>query len=168
MSDPITLSRRAVVAGAGAVLVAGCDVHVPHVALPGPKPADADLPVAEEAVELIGSIMRTIRTNTRRHPALEASLADVLTMHLAHLAALRHAVPTPAPSARTHSEAPVPHSTSEALAQLRSSERPVRARLGGLAQQAHSGDFARLLASMAAAVSQRIEDWPEPPGGESR
>lgn len=168
MSDPITLSRRAVVAGAGAALVAGCDVHAPHVALPGQKPADADLPAAEEAVELVGSIIRTIRANTRRHPALEAPLADLLKMHHAHLVALRDAVPTPTPGPQPHPELSVPRSTSRALAQLRGSERPVRARLAGLAQKARSGDFARLLASMAAAVSQHIEDWPEPPGEETR
>ena len=69
------------------------------------------------------------------------------------------ATATPSPSSSpTASPAPyaVPRNRDRALIALAAREQRLHDSLGSLALQAQSGDFARLLASMGAAVSQRL------------
>ncbi len=156
------LSRRALVAGAGALVVAGCAVRAPHVELPGSSEPDPDVATATEAVTVIRAQIHAIRVTTRHHPALAGPLAGLLAMHRAHLVALERAVPRSSSPPPPRTGPAVPHSEARALVALRTAERPTQTTLAGLAQRARSGDFARLLASMAAAVAQQVDDWPRP------
>jgi hypothetical protein len=81
-------------------------------------------------------------------------------MHQAHEASLANAVPDRAETSATPAPYVVPLRSDVAFRRLATREQQLRATLESLALEARSGDFARLLASMAAGVSQRLVGWP--------
>lgn len=171
------LSRRALLAlgtaalaGAGSGALSGCDA-VETVVRARPATADADPALVHQAVVALEAALDQVRRTLRRHHDLRTDLAPVLDLHTAHLAALRSpasstgsstpsptaaptGTPTPAPAA------PVPGRASAALRAVAAGEGALHARLTGLAQQARSGELARLLGAMAAGTSQRLAVWP--------
>ena len=54
----------------------------------------------------------------------------------------------------------MPRRREPALTRLTVTEQKLHDTLGALALKAQSGDFARLLASMGAAIDQRLAVWP--------
>ncbi|MGH3411839.1 MAG: hypothetical protein ACRDPH_02020 [Marmoricola sp.] len=171
MSDvPRTLSRRATLGLAAAGLIAGggCSVEVNNPYAGGassPSPgsggrsgrlaaADPDVRLAVAALTGIEQAIALVRRTGDRHPALATVYADTLAMHRHHAAALVEAVPSGLRPGHTRT-VPVPRDGKAARKRLQAAEKELRHTLGGLAQRAHSGGFARLLASMAAAVHQR-------------
>lgn len=138
-------------------MLSGCDLRS-HLDVTQPR-SSADAPAVAEAASLIASVIDQIAATTARHPGSASGLAGVLSMHRAHLAVLRKAAgPTPSPAAGAAPRVPV--GQKAALQALLFVERSARGRLTSLAQHARSGELARVLASMAAAVSQRLEEWP--------
>lgn len=123
------LSRRILLTAgvAGAGLVSACGVAR------SPAPASADDPDRSLVDEVVARITATA--------ALAARAPDLLAMHAAHLDALDAAPPVPG-------RAP--------LARLRRSEQQLQRFLVGASMTAESGQLARLLASMSAAVSQQL------------
>jgi hypothetical protein len=179
------LSRRTAMglAAAGVVVATGCTPSgVDRRARPQPsrsaEPAPAQDPdVALAATVLTGeqAMLDRVLATARRHPGVAPALAEVETMHRAHVRLLTDAVPddgrsrasasasasASAPSAAA-SPAPsesgspaVPGRPGAALALLASEEQ----RLGRIGKRsafaAESGAFARVLASMAAAAGQQ-------------
>jgi hypothetical protein len=150
------VGRRAVVtglAGATVLALAGCDSGTPGNDLPGTAEAqqDADLQLVREALAVslaAGAQLGLVATG-----ALRPRLAPLIAMHQAHAQALADAVPSgsPSPSVAGTVVPPAP-----GLARARQVEADAHDRLVALAQRAQSGQLARLLASMAAGISQRL------------
>lgn len=179
------LSRRTAMglAAAGVVVATGCTPSgVDRRARPQPsrsaEPAPAQDPdVALAATVLTGeqAMLDRVLATARRHPGVAPALAEVETMHRAHVRLLTDAVPDDArsrasASASASASAPsaaaspapsesgspaVPGRPGAALALLASEEQ----RLGRIGKRsafaAESGAFARVLASMAAAAGQQ-------------
>ncbi|MBZ5736969.1 hypothetical protein [Nocardioides mangrovi] len=133
---PRLVSRRTTlaVAGAGLVVLAGCDDRDEPAGDPTTSPsADPDQALVDEVVEQQGRAWQR---------ATKAGAADLAALHAAHLEAL--GAPTP-----TSGQAPrIP---------VRRVEQQLQSALVAASLTARSGDLARLLASMSAAVSQQLE-----------
>jgi hypothetical protein len=80
-------------------------------------------------------------------------------MHRAHEKSLADAVPARARPSATPAAYAVPRKGDVALTRLAAREQRLHDILDALALRAQSGDFARLLASMGAAVSQQLTVW---------
>lgn len=139
------------VAAVGPFVVAGCSTETTNSS----PPPDADLPAAGEATALTRGAIASITATIARHPDLTTRLQPVLAMHRTHLRRLRSVH-----SGTTVAAAPVkvPAAPQRALARVRTTDATRATRLEALAGAAHSGGFARMLASMAAAIDQRSQE----------
>lgn len=162
------LTRRtllgAVVAAAG---LSGCSVGGPA---PEARPSrgrstpagevSPDVAVATDALAVVRRVRGAVVGTVRRFPALRDHLSGLAALHLAHDRVLADAAPQDAPSDSRGAPYRVPTDRAKALKRLRAAEQDLHDRFGDLAGRAESGDFARLLAAMGAAVAQRLEEWP--------
>lgn len=176
-ADGRALSRRAVLTGAAglvglvATTAAGCSVDNPVTrddAPAAPAALAPDVAVATRALAEIRAVAAAVEDTATRFPAIRTRLAPLAALHRTHEASLADAVPdratsTPSPSSSASPSASasptpyvVPRNRDRAVTALAAREQRLHDRLGVLALQAQSGDFARLLASMGAAVSQRL------------
>lgn len=163
-----TLGRRGLLmAGAGGVVAAtaGCTLNNPFDTdrTPAAEAIDDLAPDVALAVTAVGALLATdarAALALETFPALRSRLAGVRELHTAHLRALRDAVPDgvdPAPQ----TAAPTPPATrAAALKGQNQAERALHDQLVGLALRAESGPFARLLGTMAAAISQQLAAQP--------
>lgn len=148
-------------AGLGGLLLTGCNAGAP---VSGHRPpttrADLapDVAVATRAVAEITAIRSAVVATLRRYPSSRSRLTALLAMHRAHEASLVDAVPDRARSSSAPAPYVVPRRREAALSQLTAKERQLHVTLDRLALRAQSGDFARLLASMGAAVTQHLAD----------
>jgi hypothetical protein len=159
------VGRRALVAGltgAAALALVGCDSGSPDNDLPGASEAeqDADVVLVGQALGLCDDAADQL-TALAGAPAAQRRLAGAIGMHRAHAAALRDAAPaspsrSPSPSSGTSAAGPPELPLGLALSRARDIEKHAHDGLVALAQQARSGQLARLLASMAAGTSQRL------------
>ncbi len=161
---PVALSRRSVIAaGVAGLALSGCSVDDPvsvDEAPAAPAELGADVGIATEALEQIRGVASAVLATGERFPALAGLLAGVRAMHAAHEGSLVDAVPERARTTAGPSAYAVPASRAAALSQLAAAEQKLHDSLDGLALRAQSGEFARLLASMGAAVAQRLARWP--------
>jgi hypothetical protein len=97
-----------------------------------------------------------VTSTGERHPALAPRLAGLLATHRAHLHAVVDAVPDGVDTSATGAAYAVPPRPAAAVTRLTAAEQGLHDGLVGLAMRARSGPFARLLGSMAAAVSQQL------------
>lgn len=154
--------------GAG---LAGCDLlpgrGSPDPTPPSPggrgRPGDDEEPndasLLDEAVALTLAGLALVGATGQRHPGLAGALEPLEEMHTAHLAVLTRSLaddPDPAPAP------PVPARPPAAIRRVHGREEEGRGRLATLAGRARSGEFARLLASMAAATGQHLVPLPRP------
>ncbi len=146
--------------GLAGVGLAGCAPSTRRSASPGgEEPTDASL--LEEAVALTLASRALVTATGEQHPGLAGALDPLSAMHAAHLAVLARSLaddPGPDPG----SAPPVPARAPAAIRRVHRGEEEGRARLATLAARAHSGEFARLLASMAAATGQQLATLPRP------
>lgn len=156
MSTPrVQTSRRTAIALAlsAPLALAACDLDLPTATPPEP-PTAAPLPDAEVVATARMAILRTIgllEAASALHRPLRSEIRALLAMHTAHLAALEDG------SEDRALDADVPESTPAlARAQVSSAEGSLAEILADTARQAASGDLARALASMSAAVTQRV------------
>lgn len=168
ISDGCFVTRRSIiaigVAGVAGLAASGCTVDNPVSRNPAPKAKAAlapDVAVATRALAEITAV-RTAATRTlARFPATRSLLPRLVQMHEAHEVSLADAVPQ---GAANGSGAPAPRAVARqrdaALRNLRAREQRLHDTLDALALRAQSGDFARLLASMGAAVDQQLAVWP--------
>lgn len=167
------MSRRAVVAGVTAGVAAslaagtlgGCasGSTSPRAGRRDATPeVSPDVAVAAAALQAITRSANAVGRTARRHPRLKAALAGLAALHAAHLRLLQDAVPAGHRRDTTAGPAPatVPHRPPAALAAVAHDEHDLRAQLEGLAVRARSGEFARLLAAMSAAVGQQLAVLP--------
>lgn len=149
---------------AGIAGVVGCSADRPFADADQPPKSSAglapDVAVATTALAEIRAV-RTAASSTLSHfPASRAKLAPLVKMHLAHEASLADAVPDRADTSATPTPYVVPQRSDAAFHKLAAREQQLHDHLGDLALKVQSGDFARLLASMGSAVSQRLVGWP--------
>lgn len=137
------LARRTTLAlpvgvAAGLVTVAGCDdgSRSPGDAAPtsAPEP-DPDVALVDGVLEELDQALRL---------ASAAGAVDLVALHRAHIEALEGTPPVPGPRRRVDAAA------------VRGRERRLQAHLAEAAVAAASGALAGLLASMSAAVAQRL------------
>lgn len=147
-----------------AVTASACDVPQVQVGsgdngpkTPGSTPdVDPDIALARSAVSATRRSIAHLEATMQRFPGLGMRLAPVLAMHRAHLGVLDDAVPKGATTAPPTPADPVPTARSAALQRVVASQVRAHDALVVQAGRARSGSFARLLASMAAAVSQQL------------
>ena len=162
------MTRRALLGATGAALglgavATGCETTGrPAVAGRSATPVEVppDVRSATDALGAVGLLRDQVTATTARFPGLRPSLDRVAAMHRAHYDALAGAVPKGAAGPARPSAPPVPARRKAALRRLAAQELALHRQLVGLAQRAESGTFARMLASMAAAVDQRLAEWP--------
>ena len=154
------VSRRSVIgvglAGLGAWGVAGCSGDSSSsttAARARPASVTPDVQTATEALAAVRLAHEAVGATAQRFPALRVDLARLDAMHAAHERSLVDAVPAEARRSAAPAPYAVPHRREVALAHLQLSEAKLRDTLQALALRAQSGEFARLLASMAAAVT---------------
>ncbi|PUA80686.1 hypothetical protein [Nocardioides currus] len=124
----------------------GSPTATPSAAAPLP---DADVVEGARAATLLAVAL--IEAAQARHGLRRSGLEDLLRLHAAHLAVLDDGSPEP------EVEAPLVAATpARARAQVAASENGLTATLADAAGQAASGDLARALASMSAALRQRV------------
>lgn len=122
---------------AGLVAVAGCDDGTGRrAAAPAATPTpDPDVALVDGVLDELGRALRL---------ASAAGMTGLVTLHRAHIMALDGTPPAPGPVRRVDAVA------------VRRRERLLQAHLVEAAVAAESGPLARLLASMSAAVAQRL------------
>ncbi len=167
---PAAFSRRRVLglgAGAGVLVglstVAGCSAGSDSGAdgdtgkrAAQPVEVTPDVKTATAALAAIQVARQAVAATAQRFPALRPALSGLTGMHVAHERSLANAVPPSVQSGATRTPYAVPPGRTAALARLTAAEQKLHGVLGGLAVAAESGDFARLLASMSAAVSTHL------------
>jgi hypothetical protein len=159
-------SRRALIAGTvgvAAFVVSGCSVENPTTADKAPKSVAKlapDVAVATRALAEIRAVRAAVSRTISKHPPSRPELAPLVRMHTAHEATLVEAVPERARTESNPAPYVVPRKRAIALRKLEAREQRLHDQLAGLALRAESGDFARLLASMGAGITQRLVVWP--------
>jgi hypothetical protein len=159
-------SRRSLIAGTvgmAALVVAGCSVENPTSDDKAPRSvADLapDVTVAVRALAEIRAVRAAVSSTVSRYAPVRPVLAPLVQMHRAHEASLIDAVPRRARPAAGPAPYVVPRKRAVAMRKLGTREQQLHATLAGLSLRAESGDFARLLASMGAGITQRLTVWP--------
>ena len=166
-SDRGQVSRRAVM-GLGAVVgtvsvaaLAGCSdtstagPSAPTATTAGTEASSVtpDVRTASAALAAIRSTHAAVRATAHRFPATRGQLVALDAMHSAHERSLVDAVPARARSTTPPPSYAVPPHRPAAQGRLSAAEVHLHDTLQALALTAESGEFARLLASMAAAVT---------------
>jgi hypothetical protein len=127
--------------------------------------ADPDVTLASTVLAAERAVLDRVRATAAAHPPLAVRLAATAAVHARHVRLLTRAVPpqqrsaSPSPSPSTSASTPappvVPHGQAKALQALARAEDDLCASGKQAAFTARSGEFARLLASMAAAAAQQ-------------
>ncbi len=151
------LTRRSALASAvlAPALLTACDIDPPtpkrSTGEPAPQPPE-DSQLVVTVVAALVEAAGVVRAAAEAVPALSAELEPLAQAHDAHLEVLDGALP--AAEAPSPPSATVPPRPGPALNAVRRGERRLLRTLRDSCVAADSGDLARLLASMAASVSQ--------------
>ncbi|MEO5664850.1 MAG: hypothetical protein ABIR39_16395 [Nocardioides sp.] len=154
LRSPVPTSRRTAIALAlsAPLALSACEFDPPS-AVPTEAPTTEPLPdadVAGVARAQIVQMVATIEATIEAHPRLRRELTPWLDLHDAHLTVLDVGDDQTATAA-------IPPPTGAAARQIvLGAEGALASRLADTARQAASGDLARALASMSAAVTQRV------------
>ena len=159
-------SRRSLIAGTvgmAALLATGCSVENPTSDDKAPRSAAdlaPDVMVAIRALAEIRAVRAAVSRTVSRYPPVRPDLVPLVRMHRAHEASLVDAVPPRARPATGPAPYVVPRKRPVAMRKLATREQRLHDTLAVLSLRAESGDFARLLASMGAGITQRLTAWP--------
>lgn len=139
---------------AGLAVTSGCALHLDDTTKAPALPA-RDAPLVHKAIRE-SQAAQAVVTAASVHHALAGDLGPLVAMHHDHVRLLVRSLGRR--RARVDSDHGVFASTTraQALAQVRAAEVRLAGELVALAQRAHDGDLARVLAAMAAAVDQRL------------
>lgn len=123
-----------------------------------PRAVSPDVAVAISAASQVRQAADLLHRTVRRHPRLRGRLTALSAVHDTHLRLLRQAVPPGEHEDRSSTTArqAVPPRAAAAVDGVVRVEHGLRQSLEGLAVRAQSGEFARLLAAMSAAVGQQL------------
>lgn len=165
LPEPVSPSRRSLLRagaygalGLGVGALAGCDVPALTPSAQKKQATNADLPAVVSAAALSRRLIDLTASTGRHQHSLEGRMAPLTAMHRAHLRVLEHAVPQGQRSRLRQHKATVTPKHGSGLAAVRAAETLARTQLASLANTAHSGELARLLASMAAAIGQQLQE----------
>lgn len=137
--------------------LAACDLDPPS-ATPSESPTTAPPPDAEVVASARKAILLTVallEVVSARHRPLRAGIQPLLDLHTAHLEVLDDGSQDPSESQGLAAALPA-DTPAMARTQVTGAESNLSATLADAARQAASGDLARALASMSAAVAQRV------------
>lgn len=165
---PVT--RRTALSGLAAIAAAGLVTSCSDESQPRPGEdlsgrLSHDEQAAIRAQRSVAHALDAVNQTSQARPGLAPLLSPIAAMHRAHLEILTR-VQDPEPS-KTPAPLPLPPDRQAALESLRTVESSLASELGTLARDSESGQWARVLASMSAAVQQRQLNLIEPPGGKS-
>ena len=137
--------------GASGLALTGCRLRTPtdERPAPTPPPVDPDVALRDQARAAIAAQATLLTTVMKQRPGSVGRLRPWEALHHTHLEALPGGTSTPSPAAPS-----VPPEAK--VADVLAGERALQAQLASYAQRAESGGFARLLASMSAAIGQRV------------
>ena len=152
LTEPTAVRRRTVLLGAGGALTAASASSCGREN-GGPAAATGDEELVDRVVGRLRAQEALLRAIGQRHAGLRRQLRPWLALHRAHLAELDA---DPADAADGTAAAPAPTPRAAALAEVRGSEAALQRALVQDAVAATSGELAQLLASMSAAVAQRL------------
>lgn len=162
----LPLSRRSLIAfgaaGVAGLAASACSSSDPVSDEKTPKSRTGlapDVAVATSALAEIQAVRTAVDNTLSRFPESRARLAPLEKLHEAHEQSLVDAVPSRARPSAAPAPYVVPRKRDVALRNLATREQRLHDTLDGLALRAQSGDFARLLASMGAAIAQRLAVW---------
>jgi hypothetical protein len=161
-ADAAPQRRTVLLAGAGAgaaVLLAGCTLNNPFDSSKTPaakavRDLAPDVAIAVRAVVLIREQQYLLTETVIAFPALATRLAPLRALHQTHIDTLVAAVPKQVDTSAKPASVEVPTSRQNALLNAAAGETGLRDQLDNLALTAESGQFARLLGSIGAAISQ--------------
>lgn len=144
-------------AAAGTAGLAGCGTararRGPSVGGPDEDPDTVLLRSVVDEVDAVVALLEVVR---RRERSLRPRVGRLLEVHAQHRELLASAVDSPAPSPAGRRTRP-PRGRAAATAEVTRREERLADRLATAAVEAESGTFARVLASMSAAVRQQLE-----------
>jgi hypothetical protein len=148
---------------AGAGVLSGCDLDDLGPGGPDPTPGaggeaevDADQGVVDDAVADLARTAALLTATRTRFPRLRARVAPLHALHLAHLETLGGAPDDAGDAGGAPATPAVPGSARAAWSEVRTLESRLQRRLADWSVAARSGDLARVLASMSAAVAQEL------------
>jgi hypothetical protein len=162
LSRRTTLATGLGAAGLAAVTGAGCSVRVPGSEAPTPTPTPRPgrrEPDAQAVVDLVDAFRRSVALlddSRRQHPRLAPGIAPLVALERAHLAVLRKAAPPDSLPKAAPTAPAVPDRVPASRDQVIRMTETLREVCYAAAGRADSGAFARLLAGMGAALSQRL------------
>jgi hypothetical protein len=154
-SAPLARTSRRTTVGFGLLALSGCTLDSPASQTPTDQPTvlsdeDYDQRLVDEAAAGMAGALATIEKIAARFDLVAGSLAPLVALHQAHLSAL--GVITP-PSVTVPS---VSHGAVTALTRLGALEGRLQQQLAAAAENARSGQLARVLAGMSAGVQQHL------------
>ncbi len=134
---------------------------------------DPDVALLEQVSQATAAVVALYEGVIEEHRSLRHGLRPILAAHRAHVQALGQAAPKDATggkaAGRGDTRTPhVPRSPGQAVRRLESAEQKASDRLLEATRRAHSGGFARLLASMSASSAQAVRVLGELGGGGGR
>ena len=165
---PVT--RRTALAGLAAIAAAGLVTSCSGDSQPSSRETISgrlgnDEQAAIRAQRSVAHALDAVDQTSQARPGLAPLLSPIAAMHRAHLEILTR-VQDPEPS-QTPTPLPSPADRQSALESLKAVESALASELSDLAHESESGQWARVLASMSAAVQQRQLNLIEPLGGKS-
>lgn len=163
---PLLSRRTTLVTGLGtAGLVAagtGCSLRVPGdasptaSATPGPVQLEPDVQIVIDLVRELRLSVRLLQDIRAEHLRLAPRVSPLIAVQRRHLEVLRQAAPADSLSVGPPATPAVPTGAAAALDQVVETTQALRDACYSGAGRAESGKFARLLAGMGAALSQRL------------
>ena len=164
MTSSTSPTRRALLGtvGAGWLLAAsGCDLTTSDTSSGAEDVVTSDTDVDETLLASVRATTRAtaelVSTTLDQHPALAGSLLALSELHTIHLEAIAGEAEAPPLPDTADDVAPVPPDAPDAALRLVTDhEELLLAALTQGAHEAESGRFARLLASMAAGLTQQL------------
>jgi hypothetical protein len=149
-----TLGSAAALTGALSASLTGCEWGPPdQVDAPDAK-QDSDDKLARDAAAQIAGALQLVEAAPKSYPSLTATVAPLIAAHRAHLLVLDpKGTMSPADSGPAELKS---GTAATALGEIRAVELGLQRSLASVAQSATSGQLARTLASMAAAVAQQL------------
>jgi len=152
--SPARATRRTTL-GFGLLALGGCTLDSPASPIPSDQPTvlsdqEYDQRLVDEAAAGIAGVLATIEKIAARFDLVAGSLAPLVALHQAHLSALGVISPPEATASALGTDA------TTALARLGTLEEKLQRLLAGTAENARSGQLARVVAGMSAGVQQHL------------
>ena len=154
-SAPLARTSRRTTVGFALLALGGCTLDSPGSPTPTDQPSvlsdeDYDQRLVDEAAAGIAGALAAIEKIAARFDLVAGSLAPLVALHQAHLSALGVISPPDVTASALGAD------VTPALARLGTLEERLQRLLAATAENARSGQLARVLAGMSAGVQQHL------------